>query len=103
MLIIGASVFLPAMNEHRPGSESGPVGLFLAVWFVVGISVVIYHLVNAMGGDVPAGESVEIEGEEQTHPRPAKERLEELEALRQSQTVTEDEYQQKRQEILGDL
>jgi hypothetical protein len=79
------------------------VGLFLVLWFVVGISVVIYHLINAMGGDVPAGESVEIESQEQTHPRPVKERLEELEALRQSQAVTEEEYQQKRQEILRDL
>ncbi len=87
-----------------PGSKSVMIPLFFVVWVLVAAGVIAYHWTNATRrGGVPTNiiESEEDAGD--VPPRPAADRLQELEDLRARQLISEPEYQAKRQEILREL
>src|SRR5712664_1355243 len=80
LLLFGAFVIVP--NSH---DAPGPAKLFMAVWFLLGIGMVVYHFINAAGGPVPPGEVVDVEIDASAKAsRTAKERLAELQELKQS-------------------
>ena len=98
-LFFGAIFFLPHLDDMP-----GPAKLFFAVWFLVVIGGIIYSLINAAGGTVPPGKVVEFEIDEgEKPPGTAKERLAELQELKQSGLISEEEFQSKRGEILRHL
>jgi hypothetical protein len=104
MLIVGATVLLPNI-----GNAPAPAGLFLTVWFGGGITVIVYHLINASGGNVPSGTVIEEETSAAetsiglSPARSAEDRLRELDSLRAQRLIDEGEYARKREEILRDL
>src|SRR4051812_12339980 len=84
-VVFGTVMLIVAASEiPKAGGVDGPAKLFLTAWFVALIGIVLFHVVNALGGRVPAATSFEIEKEEPPRKRSTTERLVELEGLRNS-------------------
>jgi hypothetical protein len=96
-VLILAIIFLSQVKN-----TPGPMLLFLAVWFVLLIGGIGYHLMNAARpGGVP---TQIIEGEDEVSgQKSSSERLQELEDLRTRKLISDTEYEIKRQEILKQL
>ena len=81
-------------------------GLFGLLWTAIAVGITIMNFYQAFGKKYVGPEiSIEEEGE---RPAPAggsdvKRRLEQLEELKSAGLLTEEEYRQKRAEILGEL
>ena len=81
-------------------------GLFGILWTAIAVGITILNFYQAFGKKYVGPEiSIEEEGE---RPAPAggsdvKRRLEQLEELKRAGLLTEEEYRQKRAEILGEL
>lgn len=91
--------------------ESGFKGIFFFVWFLACVGIIVYYARNlatfsaADKGRIPltAEEVVEVEPEKE---RPAagdfEARLRKLEALRRDNLIDEEEFKQKRKEIMDE-
>ena len=74
---------------------------FMVVWFVALIGIMIYHGANAFGKKgIP---TTIIEAEDSNENTPPRDRLQQLEDLKQRNLISEAEFQAKRQEILTKL
>ena len=83
-------------------------GLFGLLWTAIAVGITIMNFYQAFGKKY-VGPEISIEDEGECHaPPPAggsdvKHRLEQLEELKSAGLLTEEEYRQKRAEILGEL
>ena len=101
MIVVALSTFLPVLSM----GGSGPIGLFLLVWVLVAVGAVGMNLYRAFGGKYVGPEiSIEDEaGPEGEGPSSPQARLEQLQSLYDRRLITQEEYEQKRQEILKEL
>ena len=78
-------------------------GAFGILWTLMAIGITAYNGYCAFGKGY-AGPEIHIEDAEETdQPSSAEERLQELRSLYDRSLITQEEYDQKRQEILRDL
>ena len=78
-------------------------GAFGVLWTLFAVAITAFNAYNAFGKKYVGPEiRIEEEGAEDA-PAGAAERLRELEGLRAQGLITEEEYAQKRQEILSEL
>jgi len=82
------------------------VMLFFILWAVMCISFIVYGLMGLLGKNPPAMTILDVESLSEDGPLAGETgfaaKLEKLEALRRGRLITENEYLQKRSEILGD-
>ena len=96
MFIFGLG-FLSQIHDAPP-----LVASFMVVWFGGLIAIIGYHIMNVVRKDgVPAG-IMEID-DTLSDKKSSADRLSELDDLRSRNLVTEEEYQSKRREILGEV
>ena len=90
-VIIGVTMAIPTF---------GPFGI---LWTLMAIGIPAYNAYCAFGKGY-AGPEIHIEDAEETdRPSSAEARLQELRGLYDRSLITQEEYEQKRQEILRDL
>ena len=90
-VIIGVTMAIPTF---------GPFGI---LWTLMAIGITAYNAYCAFGKGY-AGPEIHIEDAEETdRPSSAEARLQELRGLYDRSLITQEEYEQKRQEILRDL
>ena len=108
--LVGVGMVVVVVLFFAGGPEVG-VPCFIALWIVVALGGVLYHIANAASSKgVNTGEfDFKVDG----LPRPDSgrsdadepdfaERLRDLEQLRSDGLINEDEYQAKRREIMAD-
>ena len=90
-VVIGLTIAIPVF------------GVFGVLWTLGAVAITGMNLYQAFGESY-AGPRIEVEDDgEESGSQDIKQRLEQLESLRESNLISEEEYQQKRQEILGRL
>ena len=96
------TVFLDAAE----GEARTYVMLFFVLWAAVCISFIVYGLMGLLGKNPPAMTIIDVESLSEEGPLAEETdfaaKLEKLEALRRGRLITENEYLQKRSEILGE-
>lgn len=84
-------------------------GAFGVLWTIIAIAITVFNAYQAFGKKY-VGPDITIEDEEDktslsgaSHGHTPQERLEQLETLKRSDLITDEEYREKRKEILSDL
>ena len=95
MLILGMIFFSFLQND---GSDIGQV--FMAFWMLILIMIIAYYLYNLNSQNSASAAMAEIELDMQNSGSSGEEKLRSLERLKKEQLITEEEYQQKRKEIM---
>lgn len=95
MLIFGI-VFFGLLQEE--GSGIGQI--FVALWMLIIILMIAYYVYNLMSGKASSSAMAEIDLEMAESGHTAEEKLRSLERMKKDRLITEEEYRQKRQEIL---
>ena len=95
-VIIGISTVIPTF------------GGFGAIWTLVALGIAVYHAINAFSAHGVPEEVVEFDTPAQSKPEATpkgstEERLKKLEELKGKGLLNEDEYQQQRKKIIGEL
>ncbi len=80
-------------------------GAFGVVWTLFAVGITVMSAINAFSSRGIAQEVVEFDVPEQRGPRPesVEQRLARLDDMRRGGLIREDEYQEQRRRILGDL
>jgi hypothetical protein len=73
--------------------------LFVALWLATAVAVVVYHVRNATSRDGVPHTELRVEGDGAR--TDFADRLRELEKLRDEGLITDEEYRQKRAQIMG--
>lgn len=109
VLVVFGILFL-AFGTVLVGAAEGEartyVMLFFVLWAAVCISFIVYGLMGLLGRNPPAMTIIDVESLPGDGPFAEENdfaaKLKKLEALRRGRLITENEYLQKRSEILGE-
>jgi hypothetical protein len=104
-VVAGAGIVLSGLAALVGGADAFVV-CFVATWVIVFAGTMIYHGANLLTPHETPDTSVHAGTIYEDHndaEEPVEERLSRLHSLRNAGLVTDEEYQQKRREILGDL
>lgn len=94
ILLIGGGAIFSSGNFHP----------FFALWILVAIIVVGYHLYNAVSDDAPAIETAVLEEEDPpVVKRTPADRLRDLDDLHKEGLISEEEYNRKREELIKQI
>jgi len=95
MLILGMAFFSFLQND---GSGIGQI--FMAFWMLIVALIIAYYVYNLNSQNPSSTAMAEIELDMPASGSSGEEKLRSLERLKKEQLITEEEYQQKRKEIM---
>ncbi|CAN5494043.1 hypothetical protein BH09VER1_BH09VER1_42610 [soil metagenome] len=79
--------------------QAWPIGLFLCLWTLVTASIAAFHWANVFSRAGFAVEEIDVALDTASTPR-AEDRLQTLEKLKERKLISDEEYAQKRQDVL---
>jgi amino acid permease len=95
MLILGMAFFSFLQND---GSDIGQI--FMAFWMLIVVLIIAYYVYSLNARNPSSAAIAEIELDIPVSGSSGEEKLHSLERLKKEQLITEEEYQQKRKEIM---
>ncbi|MDP2852969.1 MAG: hypothetical protein Q8O28_01835 [Smithellaceae bacterium] len=96
MLIFGIVFF--GLLQQEEGSGIGQI--FMVFWMLIVILMIAYYVYNLMSGKASSSAMAEIDLETPESGPTVEEKLHSLERLKKDRLITEEEYLQKRKEIM---
>lgn len=99
MLLFGI-VFFSLLRDDGSGDGSGIGQIFVAFWMLILILIISYYVYNLKSQKASSVAMAEIELDMPASGSSGEEKLRSLERLKKEQLITEEEYHQKRKEIM---